>query len=538
MTSSRRLEQRLREDLAFRYLAAGAAPDHWTLNAFRRRHAKGLNDLFTQVVELARASGLGRLGHVAIDSTRIAANASRNRIDTEQALRDARARIRRDVRRWQQQCDADDPNEGAGNEVDRTVMERLEQQGIPERLERLRKSGLKKMSRSDPDSHFLRERGGFTLGYTATLAVSEDHLIVAQQLGQAATDNELLVPMVDLLEQQCRERPQRVSIRVVLAGVFMLILNPICRRLPAFRNHPSTNNPLRASPNPSNSSSAAASPNSSASPHVPTSPNPAKKIVIPSEARDLLPSSTSQAPRITSHAQRPTPHDLWTFLYLGFLGVTVNQVCFTIGLRFTSVTHSAIIVGMGPIYALVLAVLLRLESATLRKVLGMTISVFGVILLATARDSAQHAPTLLGDFLTFIGSLGFALYAVLGKRVASRYDPLTMTTYNFFFGALFVLPIAIHRSIVFGPQWLALPWTGWAAVIYMALFSSSLAYLFYFWLLRYLEVTQLAAYNYLLPVSASLLGILLLNERGSWPDLVGGALALAGVYFVESTRTP
>jgi transposase len=87
VTSSRRLEQRIREDLAFRYLAGGAAPDHWTLNAFRRRHGRGLNDLFTRVVELARASGLGRLGHVAIDSTRIAANASRNRLNTEQALR-------------------------------------------------------------------------------------------------------------------------------------------------------------------------------------------------------------------------------------------------------------------------------------------------------------------------------------------------------------------------------------------------------------------------------------------------------------------
>jgi hypothetical protein len=54
---------------------------------------------------------------VAIDSTRIAANASRNRIDTEQALRNARARIRRDIRRWQKQCDTDDPNEGAGSEV-------------------------------------------------------------------------------------------------------------------------------------------------------------------------------------------------------------------------------------------------------------------------------------------------------------------------------------------------------------------------------------------------------------------------------------
>jgi transposase len=213
VTSSRRLEQRIREDLAFRYLAGGAVPDHWTLNEFRRRHGKGLNDLFTRVVELARASGLGKLGHVAIDSTRIAANASRNRIDTEQALREARARIRREIRRWQKQCDADDPNEGAGNQVSGEVLARLEQQlqGIPERLERLRKSGLKKVSRTDPDSRFLREAGGFTLGYTATLAVSEDHLIVAQQVTQETNDNEALVPMVDRVERECGERPQRAS---------------------------------------------------------------------------------------------------------------------------------------------------------------------------------------------------------------------------------------------------------------------------------------------------------------------------------------
>ena len=70
VTSARRLEQRVREDLAFRYLAAGAGPDFWTLNQFRTRHARALNDLFTQVVELARSLGMGRLGHVAMDSTR------------------------------------------------------------------------------------------------------------------------------------------------------------------------------------------------------------------------------------------------------------------------------------------------------------------------------------------------------------------------------------------------------------------------------------------------------------------------------------
>jgi transposase len=213
VTSSRRLEQRIREDLAFRYLAGGATPDHWTLNAFRRRHGKGLNDLFTQVLELARASGLGRLGHVAIDSTRIAANASRNRMDTEQALRDERARLRREIRRWQKQCDAEDPNEGAGVEVGSEAIAQLERQlgEIPARLERLQKSGLQKLSQSDPDSRFLRERGGFVLGYTGTLAVSGDHLIVAQRVTQETNDNEALLPMVDAVERECGERPQRVS---------------------------------------------------------------------------------------------------------------------------------------------------------------------------------------------------------------------------------------------------------------------------------------------------------------------------------------
>jgi transposase len=213
VTASRRLEQRIREDLGFRYLAGGATPDHWTLNTFRRRHTRGLNDLFTRVVELARASGLGRLGHVAIDSTRIAANASRNRIDSDQKLRDERAKIRREIRRWQKQCHTDDPNEGAGNEVSSEVIAQMEKQleRIPERLDRLHKSGLNKLSRTDPDSRFLRERGGFVLGYTGTLAVSEDHLIVAQRVTQETNDNAALLPMVDLVEQQCGERPQRAS---------------------------------------------------------------------------------------------------------------------------------------------------------------------------------------------------------------------------------------------------------------------------------------------------------------------------------------
>src|SRR5260370_33358517 len=93
ITSARRLEQRIREDLALRYLAGGAKPDNWALSAFRRRHGRALNDAFTQVLELARQWKLGKLGTVAVDSTRSRASASRDRIATQPGLRQERARV-------------------------------------------------------------------------------------------------------------------------------------------------------------------------------------------------------------------------------------------------------------------------------------------------------------------------------------------------------------------------------------------------------------------------------------------------------------
>jgi transposase len=209
ITSARRLEQRIREDLGLRYLAGGQQPDNWALSAFRRRHGRALNDLFTQVVEMARMLGMGRLGVVAVDSTRVRAQASRDGIDTEQRLRNERAKIRRQIRRWQKACDASDPDEGAGTRVQVEEMERRLAE-LPRRLERLRKSGEAKLSRGDGEARFLRERGGFALGYTAEIAVSDDHLIVAQRITLNRCDVPALVPLVEEVEQRTRARPEKV----------------------------------------------------------------------------------------------------------------------------------------------------------------------------------------------------------------------------------------------------------------------------------------------------------------------------------------
>ena len=108
-------------------------------------------------------------------------------LDSEQRLRNERAKLRRNIRRWQQACDKDDSEPGelkvAIEEAERKLA------ALPGRLQRLRKSGLKKQSRTDQDARFLRSRGGFELGYTGEIAMSEDHLIVAQRVSQQPTDN-------------------------------------------------------------------------------------------------------------------------------------------------------------------------------------------------------------------------------------------------------------------------------------------------------------------------------------------------------------
>jgi transposase/IS5 family transposase len=208
ITSARRVEQRLVEDLAFRYLAGGERVDNWALSAFRRRHGRGLNDVFTQVLETARELGLVKLGRVAIDSTRIKASACRDRVDTEQKLRHERVKLRRQVRRWQQACDGEDPETGGLQVALAQAEQRLAE--MPRRLEKLRKSGLRQLSRTDAEARFVRERGGFVLGYTGEMAVSDDHFIVAQRVTQNGHDVHALVPMVEAVEQQCRVRPQQV----------------------------------------------------------------------------------------------------------------------------------------------------------------------------------------------------------------------------------------------------------------------------------------------------------------------------------------
>jgi drug/metabolite transporter (DMT)-like permease len=215
---------------------------------------------------------------------------------------------------------------------------------------------------------------------------------------------------------------------------------------------------------------------------------------------------------------------------LGLFGVTLNQVFFVVGLSRTSVAHAALLIGLTPIQVLIVARLRGQERITARKAVGMGIALAGVAVLK-AFDPPGAGATWIGDLVVLLAGLSFALFTVFGKEVTARYSTITMNAYAYVGGAIALLPLTLWEA---AHQPLAHVSTGaWLAAIYMALFPSVIAYLIYYHALAHMTASRVAAFSYLQPVFASIMGVAILGETLSAPVIAGGLVILAGVYLAE-----
>ncbi len=226
--SSRRIERRLVEDVAFRVLAANQHPDHATLARFRRRHQAAIAEFFGQVLGLCVAGGLVDTGVVAIDGTKIAANASAWANRTRKQLaeeilaeadqvdaaedaelgdrrgdelpgqwsdrRDRRARVRQALGQLEAAGGADFESLMA----ERAVKEAELGRALPGRKPTpTGRTGKRKHANvTDPDSRMLRSGQRFVQGYNAQAAVTGEQVIIAAQVSNAANDTTQLAPVL------------------------------------------------------------------------------------------------------------------------------------------------------------------------------------------------------------------------------------------------------------------------------------------------------------------------------------------------------
>jgi drug/metabolite transporter (DMT)-like permease len=226
--------------------------------------------------------------------------------------------------------------------------------------------------------------------------------------------------------------------------------------------------------------------------------------------------------------------DLAAFLLLGFTGVVLNQGGFTLSLGYTNVPHVALIAACGPVMVLLMAWISGLEKLTLAKVGGMAIAFGGVVALTAHEHMTGQSGAFAGDLLELISTVGFSLFTVSSKHVASRYEPLTVAAYAAVMGALISLPVAAieaHRL-----AWGKVSWEGWAGLGYMAVVSSVLGYLIFYRLIAALAASKVATLNFLLPVGGTVLGVVLLHEPISRYFMLPAALIFTGVWLAERAR--
>jgi len=254
--SSRKMEKKTYEDVAFRVLAAGHHPDHDTIAAFRKRHLKVLGELFVEVLELCREAGLVKLGHVALDGTKIKANASKHKAmsygrmcekekelerEVEELLRKAEGVDEEEDRRYGRGKRGDElPEElrfrksrlkkirEAKEALEREARERAEAQGKPEASTKpLRmKCGPKpkgppdvpkpteQRNFTDPESRIMKDTTtqGFVQGYNAQVAVdAQSQVIVAAEVTVQPNDKNQAEPMVEQIEKNLGQKPKELS---------------------------------------------------------------------------------------------------------------------------------------------------------------------------------------------------------------------------------------------------------------------------------------------------------------------------------------
>lgn len=242
--SSRKIARKLHEDVAFRVLAADNFPAHRTISDFRAFHLKELGELFVQVVRLAREMGLVKLGTIAVDGTKVKANASRHKAMSYGHMLKAEAELKAQIAALLQRAKAADEAEKNEPEIDipaeiarrqdrlnaiAQARARLEQRQRETELDKGRdpddkpRGGRYKRefgvpedkaqdNFTDPDSRIMtRAGGGYDASYNAQTAVDETaHIIVAAELTNSASDAAQLPVMLQAVGDNLGQRPRQV----------------------------------------------------------------------------------------------------------------------------------------------------------------------------------------------------------------------------------------------------------------------------------------------------------------------------------------
>lgn len=241
IVSSRKLERACHEDVAFRVLCGENRPNFRTISDFRKEHLEAFADLFLQVLRLCQRAGMVKLGHVAIDGTKIKANASKHKAMSYARMQEEEKRLKKEIaellRESKRTDESEDRRYGAQKRGDELPEELAHREGRlrkiqeakaaleaeareaaaeagaqGEELERARPEPKEQRNFTDPESRIMPSGKTFVQAYNAQAAVDHgSQVIVAAEVTQQSSDKRQLVPMVERACENLQETPMIFS---------------------------------------------------------------------------------------------------------------------------------------------------------------------------------------------------------------------------------------------------------------------------------------------------------------------------------------
>ena len=230
----------------------------------------------------------------------------------------------------------------------------------------------------------------------------------------------------------------------------------------------------------------------------------------------------------------PERKDALDLLWLGFLGITLHQWLQSSGLVTSEASTTAWLVSTSPVFMALLGWILLKEKLSLRTITGFLLATIGVVLVVTKGDIRSIINGKFGasgDILILISALNWAIFSVLSRPILKRFSAIKVTFYVLFFGWLLT-----SVQFVVGRHWVEfnqLSIDGWTSIVFLGVFCSALAYIFYNDGLKALPASKVGAFLYLEPFIATIAAAIVLSESIVMASLAGGGLILFGVWLVN-----
>jgi drug/metabolite transporter (DMT)-like permease len=238
---------------------------------------------------------------------------------------------------------------------------------------------------------------------------------------------------------------------------------------------------------------------------------------------------------------RPTPRQWRQLTLLGFFGICFYNLCFFYGLHYINASRASLIVALNPAVIGLASWLLFKERLGQLKVAGIAVCIAGAGIVIVSRNPqllAATADAWIGDLLILGCVAGWGVYSLLSRELNQTLGPVQTVTYSILIGTVMLWTLAAFRGEL---SWTALVDLGtaqWLSLIYLGVLGSAFAYIGYYDGIRKIGATRSGVFIALNPLTAVILGALLLGEQLTLAMCLGGALILTGIYLCNKPLAP